>query len=98
MSKKEVWVVVCTEHRGVFFGRHDPQFGALSAKEVRLFDAQMCVYWSVDVRGVMGLAGKGPTSGCRISEPAPAITLHGVTAVIEASDTAIEAWKAAPWD
>lgn len=86
-------LVVTTQHRGVFFG-----YGQVTTeKTIRLEDAQMCVYWSSDVKGVVGLAADGPTASCKVSEPAPAITVQDVTAVMEVSKKAEAAWKQKPW-
>lgn len=87
-------LVVTTAHKGVFFGYGVPS----NEKSIRITDAQMCVYWSSDVKGVVGLAANGPTSGCRIGPPAPAITLHDVTSVMEVSPQAEGKWKQAPWN
>jgi hypothetical protein len=92
-ENKETPLVVTTAHRGVFFGFGRPT----ENKTIKLRDAQMCVYWSPDVKGVLGLAAKGPTRSCRIGPPAPFITLQDVTAVIEASDEARKAWQEQPW-
>lgn len=92
MSERHV--VVTTDRRGVFFGALRSEDG----DRVELAEAQMCVYWSADVRGVLGLASHGPTSGCRVTRTGvPAIRLSGVTAVIECSAEAVEAWRGAPW-
>jgi hypothetical protein len=90
---KPVALVVTTEHRGVFFGYGIPT----TDNTIRLEQAQMCVYWSADCRGIVGLAAKGPTKGCRISPAAPAITLQKVTSVMEVSKEAEEKWKQQPW-
>lgn len=87
-------LVVTTEHRGVFFGYGTPT----TDKTIRLERARMCVYWSADVRGVVGLAAKGPSKGCRIGPAAPAIVLQGVTAVLEVSKEAEEQWNREPWN
>ena len=87
-------VVVTTEHRGVFFGWLD---GDITATDIRLEQAQMCVYWSAGIGGVLGLAAVGPRKDCRIGPAVPAITLHKVTAVIEATPEAVTAWQAKPW-
>ncbi len=93
MNKKRIALVVTTEHRGVFFG-----YGAPSDKKIiRLEEARMCIYWSADVKGVTGLAANGPTAGCRIGPAAPAITLQGVTSIMEVSTQAEEKWKQQPW-
>lgn len=85
-------VVVTTAHRGVFFGYADKTNG----ETISLKNARLCLYWSTDVRGFMGLASSGPTASCRIG-PAADITLRNITAVIEVSEQAKTAWEAAPW-
>lgn len=93
--RKKRPVVVTTEHRGVFFGflnGDDPTETTLT-----ISDAQMCVYWSRDVNGVVGLAVTGPTKGCRVTPAAPSITLQGVTSVMEATEDALKSWQARPW-
>lgn len=87
-------VVVTTEHRGVFFGY---LHGSREAATVELREAQMCVYWSASVRGVLGLAGTGPDAKCRVTAPVPSITLYKVTAIMDASEKAVKAWLARPW-
>lgn len=89
-------VVVTTELKGVFFGlldgSHDPSDSSLILTSV-----QMCVYWSSDVRGVLGLAAKGPSKTCRVTPIVPKIELQKVTAVMDATDEATKAWRAQPW-
>lgn len=94
MSKKIIPLVVTTEHKGVFFGYGKPT----TNKIIRLEQCQMCVYWSADVHGVVGLASNGPTTGCKVGPPAPAITLYAVTAIMEASIKSEAAWKSQPWN
>lgn len=86
-------LIVTTEYKGVFFGYGIPN----GKNSIRLENAQMCVYWSSDVKGVVGLAASGPTKGCRIGPPAPAITLLKVTSVMEVSLEAEVKWKEQPW-
>lgn len=86
-------IIVTTEHKGVFFGYAKPTQNST----IRLERARMCVYWSTDVKGVVGLAAKGPTAGCRIGPEAPAITLHKVTSIMEVSKEAEAAWQKEPW-
>lgn len=86
-------LVITTQHRGVFFGYGTPADG----DTIRIERARMAVYWSADVGGVVGLAANGPTKNCRIGPAAPAITLYGVTAVMESSPEAAEAWERGPW-
>lgn len=91
--KDKKFLLVTTEHKGVFAGYGVPT----TNKVIRLEQAQMCVYWSSDVHGVIGLASTGPTSDCKIGPPAPAITLQGVTSVMECSKDAEAKWKEQPW-
>jgi hypothetical protein len=94
MTKKpaERPVIVTTAHRGVFFGYASDTTG----ETIVLKRARLCLYWSADVKGFMGLASAGPTSGCRIG-PQADITLRSVTAVLEVSAQAVAAWESAPW-
>lgn len=85
-------VIVTTEYRGVFFGYADNTDG----DTIKLKNARLCVYWSADVKGFMGLASGGPTKDCRIGPPAD-IEARKVTAVLEVSPEAVKAWEAAPW-
>lgn len=88
-------VVVTTSHRGVFFGQ---LAGPRDGKTVRLTGAQMCVYWSADVQGVLGLARSGPSKSCKVTRSVPGITtLHDVTAVMDATGEAVDAWQDRPW-
>ena len=94
MKKKPVSrpVVVTTAHRGVFFGYTTDATG----EQIVLTRARLCLYWSADVQGFMGLAGKGPSQGCRIGPPA-GIALRNITAVLEVTPEAETAWNTATW-
>lgn len=94
MAKKAVErpVVVTTAHRGVFFGYAADTDG----EQIELKRSRLCVYWSADVQGFMGLAAKGPTKSCRIGPPAD-ITVRSITAVLECTPDAEQAWNAATW-
>jgi len=85
-------VVVTTAHRGVFFGYATETDG----ETVKLKRGRLCVYWSADVKGFMGLAAGGPTSNCRIGPPAD-IELRNVSAVLEVTEEAVKAWEKGPW-
>lgn len=95
MTGKKRFVVVTTEHRGVFGGYLNGQDE--TAKTITLTDAQMCVWWSASVGGVVGLAAGGPDKSCRVSPAAPKLVLQSVTAVMEATPEAEKAWRARPW-
>ncbi len=93
-NSKPIPLIVTTEHRGVFFG-----YGQVTTeKTVRLTEVQMCVYWSSDLKGILGLASTGPTKQCKIGPPAPAMTLQGITSIIEVSPEAEKQWKLQPWN
>jgi len=91
-TKKERPVLVTTAHRGVFFGYATKTDG----ETIELKRARLCVYWSADVRGFMGLAAKGPTANCRIGPPAD-IELRAITSVTDVTPEATAAWEAAKW-
>jgi hypothetical protein len=86
-------VMVTTDKRGVFAGLLEQDDG----QAVTLTEARMCVYWSADVRGVVGLAARGPSDTCRVTPAAPRIELRGVTAVFDLTPKALEAWRREPW-
>lgn len=95
--KDKVPVLITTDNtkRGVFMGFIKPEDAdkeTLEAEEVR-----MAVFWSTEVKGVVGLAAKGPTKSCRISPAAKKAILKGVTATLEISDEALVAWRKEPW-
>ena len=91
----ERMVMVTTEKRGVFAGRllTESEDGSV----VELADAQMCVYWSPAVRGVIGLAATGPDAQSRITQLTPRAKLFGVTAICDLTAEAAAAWRACPW-
>jgi len=92
MKKKERAVLVTTAHRGIFFGYASETGG----ETIKLRAARLCVYWSADLRGFMGLASVGPNDNCKIG-PAADIELRSITSVSEVSPEAIERWEKAPW-
>jgi hypothetical protein len=87
-------VVVTTQHKGVFFGYLT---GDRTATVLELTQAQMCVYWSPDVQGVLGLASHGPDASSRVTRPVSRITLHDVTLVMDPAAEAVKAWQGRPW-
>ena len=91
-QQQERAVVVTTAHRGVFFGYATDTDGS----QIALRRARLCLYWSADVKGFMGLASNGPSASCRIG-PAADITLRDITSVIAVTPEAIAKWEAAPW-
>ncbi len=91
-QKPERPVIVTTEHRGVFFGFATDTDG----ETIALKRARLCLYWSADVKGFMGLAASGPSASCRIGPPAD-ITLRKITAVLEVQADVVKKWEAQPW-
>ena len=90
MAKKERPVIVTTAHRAVFFGYADNTDG----ETISLKRSRLCLYWSADLRGFMGLAAYGPNASCKIGPPAD-ITLRSITAVMEVTPEAEAKWTAA---
>lgn len=96
-SSKTMHVLITTNKdlRGVFFARINPEDAGKELIEAE--DVQMCVYWPTETRGVVGLAANGPTKGARVTQPAPAGVIRGVTLVLECSPEAVKAWEKCPW-
>ncbi len=92
VSNDERAVMVTTAHRGVFFGYANETDGEI----VKLKRARLCIYWSSDVKGFMGLAANGPSKSCKIGPPAD-IDLRSITAVVAVTPDAVVKWEAAPW-
>lgn len=82
-------VIVCTEHRGVFFGYATNTAGS----EIKLTGARMAIRFGT-TRGVMELAETGPTSKSLVSARAD-IDVRKVSAVFEVTSKATQAWEAA---
>lgn len=82
-------VIVCTSHRGVFFGYATDTTG----NQVNLSRARMAIYFGT-TRGVMELAETGPTDKSKVSARA-AIDVRDVTAVFEVTPEATKAWESA---
>lgn len=91
-TTKERPVLVTTAHRGVFFGYAKKTDG----ETIKLARARLCVYWSSDCKGFMGLAANGPTKSCKIGPPAD-IELRNITSVSEVTADAEKAWLAGAW-
>lgn len=86
---KERPVIVCTEHRGVFFGYAANTLGEM----IDLKRARMAIYFGT-TKGVMQLAETGPTRSSKISARAD-IQVRKITAVFEVTEGAVTAWEAA---
>jgi len=66
----------------------------IEGETIFLERSRLCLYWSADMRGFMGLASIGPNSSCKIGPPAD-ITLRSITAVLEVTAEAEAKWIAA---
>jgi hypothetical protein len=93
-AKPKKHVVVCTEHRGVFYGQ---VVSDSTPEKIVLAGARNCVYWSTDVRGVLGLASSGPTKNCKIGPAIPEMTVFKVTAILDCTPESVAAWEKSPW-
>lgn len=94
MNTNERPVIICTSHRGVFFGyttATDQEI--MDGGVVSLKRARMAIYWGT-TRGVMELAEIGPNSKSRISARAD-LTVNAVTCVMAVTEAATAAWEAA---
>lgn len=80
-------VIVCTQHRGVFFGYTKDTDG----DRIKLRAARMAIYWGTS-RGVMELAEVGPNPNSKISARAD-IELRDITAVFEVTAPAVDKWE-----
>ena len=87
-AKKQRPVLVCTEHRGVFFGYATDTSGDV----IHLKEARMAIHWGT-TKGVMQLADTGPTRDSKISAKAD-IEIRKITSVFEVSPAALTAWEA----
>ncbi len=94
-GKIKVLMTTDSSKRGVFSGiilAEDWDKENIVAEEVR-----MCVHWSSDMKGVLGLASMGPSKSCKISKAVKKAHIKGVTAVVELSDEAWKKWQSEPW-
>lgn len=82
-------VIVCTEHRGVFFGFAEDTSGDV----IDLKHSRMAVYWGT-TKGVGQLANTGPTNSSKIGAPCDA-KIRKVTAVFDVTEEATEKWLTA---
>lgn len=83
-------VVVTTAHKGVFFGYATDT----DSETITLKRAKLCLYWSADLRGFMGLGSHGPNNNCKIG-PAADITIRDITSVMEVTPEAAAKWEKA---
>lgn len=87
-AKKSRPVIICTEHRGVFFGFATDTTGDI----IHLKDARMAIRWGT-TKGVMQLAETGPTRDSNISAKAD-IEIRKITSIFEVAPAALTVWEA----
>lgn len=94
-DKVAVLITTDSSKRGVFSGLISPD--DIEKETLTVEEMRMAVYWSQDMKGVLGLASMGPSKTCRISKAVKRATISGVTAVVELSDEAYKNWQKEPW-
>ena len=94
-GKIPVLITTDKDKRGVFFGYISEDDRHLD--DIQVSNVQMCVYWSAEMRGVLGLAAIGPDVNFRVSPPVKLALVKGVTFIAECSDEAVSRWLAQPW-
>ncbi len=88
--------VVCCEPKVVISGWATPD--EMKKKRPTLTDVRMCVYWTREVGGPMGLAAIGPDSNCRITKAAPTWKIKStIEGFGECTEAASKAWRLEPW-
>lgn len=95
MSTNKKYAVVTTDKRGVFFGELVKH--SMEKKTATLKNAQMCVYWSRETKGILGLASHGPQKGSKVTPVIPKIEVNDVTAVMHATSRAVKEWQKEKW-
>lgn len=88
-------VLVTTDNRGVYFGYCVDETTAPG--QLVLKDARVCVEWTTDMRGFLGLADVGPSDTCKVSRPTSRIVLYGISTISECTPEAAARWEEAPW-
>ena len=89
-TKKERAVLISTEFRGIFFGYATDTSG----DTVTLRRARCAIYWATS-GGFLELADVGPNAKSKIGNLISEIELRKVTAIVEVSPAAVEAWERA---
>ena len=95
VAKAVRYVVITTDHRGIFFGQLTSLDTATRAGV--LTEARNCLKWSSEVRGFLGLAATGPIGSSRVGPAVPRLELTGITSVTDCTPAAAEQWMSGPW-
>jgi hypothetical protein len=80
-------VIVCTTHKGVFFGYTSDSKG----DSIFLHGARMAIKFGT-TNGVMQLAETGPTKESKISQRAD-MEVRSISAVMEVTEAAVLKWE-----
>lgn len=84
-------VLICTQHRGVFFGFIPDDYDVTQRTFTNIKGARMAIYWGT-TKGVMELAESGPTSNTRVGAAATIEVLHDITGVFSVTEEAAKKW------
>jgi hypothetical protein len=82
-------VIVCTAHKGIFFGYAEDTTGDC----IFLTGGRMAIYWAT-TRGLFELAEVGPNTSSKISARAD-FEARAITGVLEVTAEAVKKWEAA---
>lgn len=89
--------LVTTSKRGVFFGYHAPLPADTLPDTLTLKDCRMVIYYSVECRGITGLATGGPKAGSRIAPQAVETTMSSVDSASVCTPEAVAAFERGVW-
>jgi hypothetical protein len=95
MKKVKVLLTTDTTKRGVFsciVNEADKDKENIEAEDIR-----MVVYWSADVKGIIGLAAEGPSKNCKVSPAVKKGLIKGVVGFFELTDEAYKKFEKEPW-
>lgn len=94
MAAKVKKLLICTQHRGVFYGELPDETDLTQRTLTNIQNARMAVYWGT-TKGVMQLAETGPTPSSKIGASATIEVLHDITGVFAVTEEAAAKWKSA---
>ena len=94
-NKIKVMLTTDSSKRGVFtclIKESDKNLENIEAEDIR-----MVIYWSTDVKGIIGLAANGPSKSCRVTAAVKKGIIKGVVGVFELTDAAYKKFESEPW-
>ena len=83
------FIIATTTHRGCFAGYVTVE--TEGKDEIVLEDCCMIIHWGT-TKGLWELAADGPTTKTKISSRAPRVEIRSLTAILDVSEKAREAW------